>query len=557
MEKIPKNLGKKFPDKDILQINYPKSNMRNRINKFPIHVLKNIFEFLEFTSDQVEYSKLSKKFKKIFELCCEEKEDLMINSSIKENIIYFIFSKFILFKSIKKFYLYNLTLDKNLLNHFYQINLKNLIKLKLRETTIIDDDIENMEKEFFNFSQFISKFNNYEVIEFSGFFGRTLKKGISNDFYTINFDVCFPNQLKNLRKLVISNCTLSDISFEDFHNTGEINLFKKFPNLEIVDFSKNDLQFNFLIGPKYISFGESEKIRKILLRGNKINFRYFSNISLIHDTPFSDIIFSNYELLDMSDNFNTNSNENVNDDFKKKFPNLILLSENMKKRKIVIMRMVFSRSGILNTHKEKFKYQFYVNSYNQNIHRRIANSVSNNKENQEKESNDFVFNKSNKFLGKKENDSILPCLIYDSPSKINLDRHTLIKILQFENDIRLSDFAKTTYDENKNKGKDFHLNLDLSFIKKALIKYGFNPDFDDSIKAYHLATKNYISDPDVVNSVVWMKFDKCKIGKYSIGDKPQFNNIKIVDLNRNEILLKNFVSQNKNTFNLIISGSLS
>ncbi len=106
----------------------------------------------------------------------------------------------------------------------------------------------------------------------------------------------------------------------------------------------------------------------------------------------------------------------------------------------------------------------------------------------------------------------------------------------------------------------------MLLIKKALSLSGFSPDTDDSLKAYHLATKQFISDPEVFNSVVWMKYDKCKIGKYAIGDKPDYKNIKVYDINNNESLLKNLIYSNYNNnpnrnsnkiFNLIVSGSLS
>ncbi len=100
-----------------------------------------------------------------------------------------------------------------------------------------------------------------------------------------------------------------------------------------------------------------------------------------------------------------------------------------------------------------------------------------------------------------------------------------------------------------------HLDLDKEMILKALRINGFNPDTDDSLKAYHLATSKFIADEEVRDSVVWMKYDKCKIGNFKIGDLLNFENIKLFDLNQNSIFLKELVSMDRP--NLIVSGSLS
>jgi hypothetical protein len=193
-----------------------------------------------------------------------------------------------------------------------------------------------------------------------------------------------------------------------------------------------------------------------------------------------------------------------------------------------IMRMLFSRSGI--------------------------NLIKNENEN--------IFNfGQQKIMLKKLNGAILPCKIYTSPSKINFNKSTLIKILKTENKIRLSNESKTLYDINCHKEKEIHLALDEKMIKEALIQNGFNPEIDDSLKAYHYATEKFKNDADVNESVVWMKYDKCKKSNYTKGDLLDFafKDIKIYSLKKKEFLLVDLLNNyfKKKKYTLIVSGSLS
>lgn len=157
--------------------------------------------------------------------------------------------------------------------------------------------------------------------------------------------------------------------------------------------------------------------------------------------------------------------------------------------------MLFSRSGVINS-----EYNPKGSKNNQNI--------------------------LGKYMGSKPNAAILPQFIYDSPAKIELRKEMLIRILNIENRIRLSNEAKDLCDKNKNKGLKTQLMLDKQMIKTALQSFGFSPDDDDSLKAYHLATTKFIDDEEVRNSVVWMKYDKCKIGKHTVNDYLKFDDIK-------------------------------
>src|SRR4051794_21063825 len=109
------------------------------------------------------------------------------------------------------------------------------------------------------------------------------------------------------------------------------------------------------------------------------------------------------------------------------------------------------------------------------------------------------------FNEKKFNGALVPEIIYETDSIIQIDRDLLIKILQKENEIRLSDETKKLYDIDEEL--ETYADLDLLSIKNALIHFGFDPEKDDSLKAYHLATGRHLEDLEVKEQVVWLKYD--------------------------------------------------
>lgn len=586
MEKILNFLGimkkkekKKFPKKAKPNTNFLKSNLKTDVKKIPLHVLKTIYSYLDLESEQIQFSLLCKKFKKTFFLCCEEIKKLSLKSSYPENILHYLFHILNEFKSIKKLTISGIKFDKYLLDDFYKCNMQNLISLKILNTQMIRENYNELNEDIGKFCDFIAtNCKNLEKIYFNSFYGYQNNKYNSNPEISLYSNRLFADSFKNLKKLTITNSFLDNFYFDDIPLKMN-KLSEKFPNLELIDLSRNKLKSQIYLNPNFFSFGFSHKIKKIILNNNEINviFRFLPYNIKLEDLPENQI-YDNYELIDISDNY-IDINRNF-DKFKNNFPNLLIKLEKIKKRRNseLIMRMLFSRSGIiadehnkevndnkLSTNNESLDYQ---NKYNilekqkENFINKSLISLNHKIVNPEGE---FQFNSYPKLLKKKTNGAVLPCIVYDSVAKISFDRETLIKILQKENKLRLSDFAKSAYDENFKKDKNFHLNLDLLLIKKALMLSGFNPESDDSLKAYHLATKKYIADPQVMNSVVWMKYDKCKIGKYSIGDKPDYKNIKVYDFDKNEFLLKNLILNknykkninNNKIFNLIVSGSLS
>jgi len=154
---------------------------------------------------------------------------------------------------------------------------------------------------------------------------------------------------------------------------------------------------------------------------------------------------------------------------------------------------------------------------------------------------------------KQINNALIPELVYNSTSKITITKPELIKIIKLENKLRISEISKRRNDEF------FSLKLmseiDQDFIEEALMFYGYNPYKDDSLKAYHLACGKYINDVEIKELVVWMKYDKMRGCKLSLGDSPIIDGINLHDLDNKIIPLKSLISNNRP--NLIICGSYS
>lgn len=208
-------------------------------------------------------------------------------------------------------------------------------------------------------------------------------------------------------------------------------------------------------------------------------------------------------------------------DFCKMYPNLIMNLKNQKEKnsRNVIMRMLFSRSAIFEENSNE-KNQFFQ-----------------------------------KKMGKKNNGAILPLYLYPSVPKLTFDKEELRRILKVENKIRLSKESQSSYDRHKFSTLESHLQLDKELIIQALTLCGYMPAKDDSLKAYHIATAQYVNDEEVRNQVVWMKYDKCKVGNFKIGDKAIVDDIYLYNLSAEKIYFKELLSSIKP--NIIISGSIS
>ena len=172
-------------------------------------------------------------------------------------------------------------------------------------------------------------------------------------------------------------------------------------------------------------------------------------------------------------------------------------------------------------------------------------------------------------MGKKElTGAVLPTIIFTSDSEILISREDLKQILILENEIRLSNETLEALDSfNLDYGKFFA--YDEEIIRKGLKKFGFNPDVDDSYKAYLLATGRYQNDKELKELVVWLKYDKMRMGDLRKGDqfisesvvdklgnvKHYGKNVEIYSLDNKCYKLEELISDTK--YNIIVSGSYS
>ena len=158
-----------------------------------------------------------------------------------------------------------------------------------------------------------------------------------------------------------------------------------------------------------------------------------------------------------------------------------------------------------------------------------------------------------RYKTKKINEAFLPELIYKTDSKIQISKPELIRIIKVENKLRIS--------ENSKKRNDYFFGcrlmseIDQDFIVEALRFYGFSPEKDDSLKAYHLACGKYINDPDIKELVVWMKYDKMRIPKISVGQNPIVEGIELYSMDKQAFRLKDLLIENR--ANLVVCGSYS
>jgi len=170
-----------------------------------------------------------------------------------------------------------------------------------------------------------------------------------------------------------------------------------------------------------------------------------------------------------------------------------------------------------------------------------------------------TWDKKNIIMGKKElTGAVLPTIIFNSDSKIQISRNDLKKILILENEIRLSIETLETLDSF---GLDYEkfFYYDEELIRKALKKFGFNPDQDDSYKAYLLATGRHANDKELKELVVWLKYDKMKAGNLYAGDQfiteKHGKKVEVYSLDNKCIPLVDLLSDTK--YNIIVSGSYS
>jgi len=154
---------------------------------------------------------------------------------------------------------------------------------------------------------------------------------------------------------------------------------------------------------------------------------------------------------------------------------------------------------------------------------------------------------------KKINKALLPEIVYNSDSKIQISKSELTRIIKFENKLRISDTSKKRNDYFS--GCRQMSEIDQDYIEEALLFYYYTPSEDDSLKAYHLACGKYIDDLEMKENVVWMKYDKMRKSSLTLGQSPIVDSINVYSLDNKVIHLKDLILDNKP--NLIICGSFS
>ena len=149
------------------------------------------------------------------------------------------------------------------------------------------------------------------------------------------------------------------------------------------------------------------------------------------------------------------------------------------------------------------------------------------------------------------NNAIVPQIVYRQEPDIKFSKEELIRILKKENKIRKHEIVHNLYDRNMSKFYE----IDEYCITQALRICGYNPEMDESLKAYRLATTEFINDPEVKEKVVWMKYDKARLGKFNIGHEMDLNNIYLYDQTGYKLSINELLSSE--VPNLIVTGSLS
>jgi hypothetical protein len=156
-----------------------------------------------------------------------------------------------------------------------------------------------------------------------------------------------------------------------------------------------------------------------------------------------------------------------------------------------------------------------------------------------------------KITEKSLNNAIIPQIVYNCKPGLKFSKEELIRILEEENIIRLHEITHNIYDRNMSKFYE----IDEYCITQALKIRNYNPDEDDSLKAYRLATMEFINDPKIREKIVWMKYDKARLGNFTIGQELDLDGITLYDVDGLKYSINELLSTELP--NLIVSGSVS
>lgn len=154
-----------------------------------------------------------------------------------------------------------------------------------------------------------------------------------------------------------------------------------------------------------------------------------------------------------------------------------------------------------------------------------------------------------------------PMAVLDREPNVKISREELLRILRHENELRLSQEYQDRYTNMRFnwhvEGEEYDaFAIDREIQVRALRECGYNPDTpgDESFQAYQVACGRHILDPEVRKSVVWMLYDKMRVGTLKKG--MPFRNAQVVDIETGKNMeLAQFLPTVPNRPLVIIGGS--
>jgi len=154
-----------------------------------------------------------------------------------------------------------------------------------------------------------------------------------------------------------------------------------------------------------------------------------------------------------------------------------------------------------------------------------------------------------------------PMTVFNREPILKIEREELLRLLRYENQLRLSQEFQDRYTNMKFnwhvEGEEYDaFAIDREIQVRALRDNGYNPDTpgDESMEAYQVACGRHILDPEVRESVVWMRYDKMRRGTLVKG--APYRNCELVDMFTGAPLtLEAFLPKEPNRPLIVIGGS--
>eukprot|EP01084_Bolivina_argentea_P163168 283897_1 len=148
--------------------------------------------------------------------------------------------------------------------------------------------------------------------------------------------------------------------------------------------------------------------------------------------------------------------------------------------------------------------------------------------------------------------------INDDKNQLNISRETLILMLQYENELRLSNkwvslMEKEILESNDKEPSALDgymtdkISVTINNLQTEVVKkFGFNKsenEINNAIKILRSSLSLYPNDIQVKNAANYLKYNKIKKGSFKIGDKINCDEIKVLKINNNDV--KNDIDDEK------------